>query len=125
LVTSVFGIERLYAVVGWSMGAAQTFQWAVSYPDMVQRIMPFCGAARTSEHNHDVSRQCGCRYRADAGDPRCGMRAAARCTPAGLQPGVLLASPVHPDGFRHARRVRSDFWRTCFTETETPMTSWP
>jgi len=51
LVTEKFGIERLALVTGWSMGAGQTYQWAVSYPDMVPRILPFCGSARTSEHN--------------------------------------------------------------------------
>jgi len=51
LVTERFGIERLVAVTGWSMGAGQTYQWAVSYPEMVPRIMPFCGSARTSLHN--------------------------------------------------------------------------
>ena len=51
LVTEHFGIERLVAVTGWSMGAGQTYQWAVSHPDMVPRILPFCGSARTSEHN--------------------------------------------------------------------------
>ena len=29
LVTEKFGIESLVAVLGWSMGAGQTFQWAV------------------------------------------------------------------------------------------------
>ena len=33
------------------MGAGQTYQWAVSYPDMVQRAAPFCGSSKTSEHN--------------------------------------------------------------------------
>src|SRR3954454_879012 len=51
LVTQHFGIERLVAVTGWSMGAGQTYQWAVSYPEMVPRILPFCGSARTSLHN--------------------------------------------------------------------------
>jgi homoserine O-acetyltransferase/O-succinyltransferase len=51
LVTERFGIERLAAVTGWSMGAGQTYQWAVSYPEMVPRILPFCGSARTSPHN--------------------------------------------------------------------------
>ena len=35
LVTEQFGIERLALVTGWSMGAGQTYQWAVSYPEMV------------------------------------------------------------------------------------------
>ena len=33
------------------MGAGQTYQWAVSHPDMVQRACPFCGSSKTSEHN--------------------------------------------------------------------------
>jgi homoserine O-acetyltransferase len=51
LVTEKFGIEKIALVVGWSMGAGQTYQWAVSYPDMVERILPFCGSAKTSLHN--------------------------------------------------------------------------
>ena len=51
LVTSGFGIERIALVVGWSMGAQQTFQWAVSHPAMVERIAPFCGTAKTTPHN--------------------------------------------------------------------------
>jgi homoserine O-acetyltransferase/O-succinyltransferase len=51
LVTERFGIQRLQLVTGWSMGAGQTYQWAVSYPEMVPRILPFCGSARTSRHN--------------------------------------------------------------------------
>jgi homoserine O-acetyltransferase len=47
----VFGIEQLELVTGWSMGAGQTYQWAVSYPDMVKRIVPFCGSSKTAEHN--------------------------------------------------------------------------
>jgi homoserine O-acetyltransferase len=51
LVTERLGIQRLQLVTGWSMGAGQTYQWAVSYPEMVARILPFCGSARTSRHN--------------------------------------------------------------------------
>jgi homoserine O-acetyltransferase/O-succinyltransferase len=51
LVTERFGIQRLQLVTGWSMGAGQTYQWAVSHPEMVPRILPFCGSARTSRHN--------------------------------------------------------------------------
>ena len=51
LVTERFGIEKLALVTGWSMGVQQTYQWAVSYPDMVERMLPFCGSSKTSTHN--------------------------------------------------------------------------
>ena len=50
LVTEAFGIEELQLVLGWSMGAQQTYEWAVRYPDMVKRAAPFAGTARTSDH---------------------------------------------------------------------------
>jgi homoserine O-acetyltransferase len=51
LVTEKFGIDTIALVTGWSMGAQQTLQWAVSHPDMVERIAPSCGTARTTPHN--------------------------------------------------------------------------
>ncbi|MBE9062548.1 alpha/beta fold hydrolase [cf. Phormidesmis sp. LEGE 11477] len=51
LVTEEFGIEKIALVTGWSMGAGQTYQWGMSYPEMVERIFPFCGSAKTSLHN--------------------------------------------------------------------------
>ncbi|USK56233.1 alpha/beta fold hydrolase [Cytobacillus solani] len=47
LVTEKFGIQKIALVVGWSMGGLQSFQWGASYPDMVERIAPFCGGAKT------------------------------------------------------------------------------
>ncbi|PKB83044.1 MAG: hypothetical protein BZY88_02975 [SAR202 cluster bacterium Io17-Chloro-G9] len=52
LVTEKFGIERIALVTGWSMGAQQTFQWGSLFPEMVQRILPICGSAKTSRHNY-------------------------------------------------------------------------
>ncbi|MCO5558922.1 hypothetical protein L7F22_012513 [Adiantum nelumboides] len=43
--------KKTVIVLGWSMGAAQAFQWASQYPDMVRLAVPFCGSARTSPHN--------------------------------------------------------------------------
>src|SRR3989344_3212545 len=37
LLTEYFGIESLALVVGGSMGAQQTYEWAVRYPDFVKR----------------------------------------------------------------------------------------
>jgi homoserine O-acetyltransferase len=38
------GIERLHAVMGASMGALQTYEWAAAYPDMVERAIPVIGS---------------------------------------------------------------------------------
>ncbi|KAF7561567.1 hypothetical protein G7046_g2581 [Stylonectria norvegica] len=51
LVTKGLNIKHLRAVLGWSMGAAQAFQWATQYPDFLDICVPFCGSARTSFHN--------------------------------------------------------------------------
>ncbi|EEP82199.1 homoserine acetyltransferase [Uncinocarpus reesii 1704] len=51
LVTKHFNIKHLRAVVGWSMGAGQSFQWASQYPNFMDLIVPFCGSAKTSLHN--------------------------------------------------------------------------
>ena len=51
LVTEHLGIERLALVSGWSMGGQQTYEWAVRFPDVVERAMPIAANARTPEHN--------------------------------------------------------------------------
>ncbi|KAL4818587.1 Alpha/Beta hydrolase protein [Aspergillus spinulosporus] len=51
LVTEHFGITHLRAVIGWSMGGAQTYQWATQYPDFMGLAVPFCASAKTSLHN--------------------------------------------------------------------------
>jgi homoserine O-acetyltransferase len=86
LVTEKFGIETLSLVTGWSMGAGQAYQWAVSYPDMVQRACPFCGSSKTSEHNIVFLEGVKAAITADAAwqygwydeQPVKGLRAAAR-----------------------------------------------
>lgn len=39
------GIDRLYAVIGPSMGSFQAIEWAVRYPDQVARLVPVIGTA--------------------------------------------------------------------------------
>lgn len=46
------GVRRIALVTGWSMGALQAYQWAVSFPDSVERLLPFCGSARCWPLNH-------------------------------------------------------------------------
>lgn len=50
LVTERFGISELALVLGCSMAAIQTYQWAVDHPAMVKRAMPYCGAPKTPAH---------------------------------------------------------------------------
>jgi homoserine O-acetyltransferase/O-succinyltransferase len=86
LVTEKFGIERLPLVVGWSMGALQTFHWGALYPDMVERIAPFCGSAKCSRHNFVFLEGVKAALTADAAfaggwyktKPETGLRAMAR-----------------------------------------------
>ncbi len=51
LITERLGVRRIRLAVGHSMGAQQAFHWGALYPDMVERIAPICGSARTSVHN--------------------------------------------------------------------------
>lgn len=39
------GIQKLYAVIGPSMGSFQAIEWAVRYPDKVERLVPVIGTA--------------------------------------------------------------------------------
>lgn len=52
LVTEEFGVSELQLVTGWSMGAEQTYEWAVRYPHMVKRAVPFAGTAKTTPHDY-------------------------------------------------------------------------
>jgi homoserine O-acetyltransferase len=51
LLAEVFGVTRLHAAYGWSMGAQQAYHWAAAFPAAVERIVVNCGSARTSVHN--------------------------------------------------------------------------
>ena len=51
LLTEKLGINSLALVVGGSMGAQQTYEWAVRYPDMVRRAAPIAGTAKNTEHD--------------------------------------------------------------------------
>lgn len=91
LITKGLGITDQISVVGWSMGAGQTYQWASQYPSMVKLAIPFCGAARTSFHNlaflegvkgailADAEGYCGGRYMEEKGQqPMVGLKTLGR-----------------------------------------------
>ena len=50
LLTDELKITHLRAIVGFSMGAQQAFQWAVSYPTFADRIVATSGTAKCYPH---------------------------------------------------------------------------
>src|SRR5216684_566364 len=51
LLTEKYSLKSLALVVGGSMGAQQTYEWAVRYPDFVKRAAPIAGTAKNTEHD--------------------------------------------------------------------------
>lgn len=119
LVTDLFGIRRIALVVGYSMGAQQTYQWAVSHPDMVERIAPFCGTARTTPHNVVFLQSLRAALTADAAwsngnyeqQPSIGMRALARVYAAwGLSQQFYRQELWRQMGFSTLEEFVTGFW---------------
>jgi homoserine O-acetyltransferase len=54
LVTEIFKVKKIKGVIGFSMGAQQAFQWGVSYPDFVEKIVGIAGSA--VEYPHGIVR---------------------------------------------------------------------
>jgi homoserine O-acetyltransferase len=50
------GIKKLHAVMGASMGAIQSWEWAASYPDMVPRIVSVIGTPGQNAYSTAVIR---------------------------------------------------------------------
>ena len=50
LLVDQLGVPHLRAIIGFSMGAEQAFQWAVSYPDFSDRIVATSGTAKCWPH---------------------------------------------------------------------------
>jgi homoserine O-acetyltransferase len=50
LLTEELKITQLRAIIGFSMGAQQAFQWAVRYPNFAERIVAATGTAKTYPH---------------------------------------------------------------------------
>ena len=50
LLGDALGVRHLRAIVGFSMGGEQAFQWAVTYPDFMDRIVVTSATAKTWPH---------------------------------------------------------------------------
>ena len=60
LISEYFGINKLYAVIGGSMGGMQVLQWASKYPDYIKCAVVIASAARHTAQNiafHEIARQ--------------------------------------------------------------------
>ena len=51
LMTEVFHLTRLHAVMGISMGGMQTFEWAAAYPDFMDEVIPIMGSPQSTAYD--------------------------------------------------------------------------
>jgi homoserine O-acetyltransferase len=87
MLVAQLGIDRLFAVIGGSMGGMQVLEWAASFPEKVFAAVPIAAAAHHSAQNiafNEVSRQaifadpdfCGGRYWTEGKIPARGLAVA-------------------------------------------------
>ena len=111
LLRQEFGIERLFAVVGGSMGAQQTWEWAVRFPEKVLRAAPIAGTAQATPHDFLFVRTL---MDALTSDP-------------GWAGGDYAANTDVADGLRrHAdiwaiMGLTTDFWKSGYWKTIPPV----
>ena len=102
LVTEKLGIKKLVTVVGASMGGMQALQWSVSYPDMMDSVVPIIPLGRTPAWTTAIlemlrqsimadPRWKGGNYSADE-PPEQGMRLWS-----GWLSGVIVRTPVYQE----------------------------
>ena len=127
LVSEGFGIRRVALVTGYSMGAQQAFQWAVSHPDMVQRIAPFCGTATTTPHNVVFLEGVRAALTADAAwvngdyqdEPLKGLRALSRVYAGwGLSQAFYKRELYRQMGFSSLEDFIIGFWEQRYTRRD-------
>ncbi len=50
LLVNNLNIDHLYAVMGYSMGGMQTFEWVVAYPEFMDKAISIAGTPKNSSH---------------------------------------------------------------------------
>jgi homoserine O-acetyltransferase/O-succinyltransferase len=124
LLTEKFGIKKVVAVVGASMGGMQALQWAVSHPQMVDAVVPIIPLGRTPAWTTGVlemlrqsimsdPRWNGGNY-SSAQPPEQGMRLWA-----GWLSGVIVRTPAYQeslypngqDAIAYLKGVEDGGWR--------------
>ena len=48
LLTKIFGLKHLFAAIGGSMGSMQVLEWAVKYPDFIDKIVAYVATPKMS-----------------------------------------------------------------------------
>jgi len=51
LVNEILGIKHLYAIIGGSMGGMQAFDWIISYPDFMDKAIPYVGSPQLTSYD--------------------------------------------------------------------------
>ena len=123
LVTEQFDVQRIQLVIGGSMGAMQAYQWGLSHPELVERVLASCGAAKVSDHCYVFTRGVQAALEADAalagGDydepPATGLRALARVWAGwGLSQRFYWDGLYRQMGYETVDAFLTDFWEAFF-----------
>ena len=125
LLTEHFGITQLELVLGWSMGAQQTYEWAVRFPDMVKRAAPIAGTAKATPHNalwvasHEDALKSDPNYNngfySDASDCQVGIRRHSRLWGVmGLCQEFYQQETWRSLGFSSLQDFQTGFWDNYF-----------
>lgn len=51
LLTKKLGIRQVFAIMGYSMGGMECFDWAVSHPDFMYKVVPICGSPKPAPYS--------------------------------------------------------------------------